>query len=186
MQRISLIALALLAACVAPQQKESAGGKDSVSVHADIPEGDPMPGPVEIVADYERETKDTLKIDTTLQRDGHNLHVQWQHYSLRDSALHLPDRYTEALHLENYVAHNFVSALKIEKDGVKVIDTLIRKEMLSAKMQPVLNKYAALLYPNIDFLEDGLAVRYSVSIPLTDVGESHTVFCSYTGELDVE
>ncbi len=180
-----MIALVLLAGC-ATSHPEEVSKKDSIVSGANISDHEVVPELSQVMADYEKSTRDTLKVDTTLQRGSRSVHISFRHYALNDSALHIPDRYTELYKIKDYVTHNFVSSLTIVSDGVKVLDTVIRKELFNYRLQPVLKEYAVLFAPNVYFREDGIKLQYSISIPLTDVGEGHVLLCSYTGELDVE
>lgn len=140
-----------------------------------------------VLQDYVKGYKDTTKVDTSFDYNGENLKISFSHYCTFDSSLHLPSKYVGIYGLKEFTTHSFKSALKISSGESEVIvDTVISKEIFKEKIFEEEKLYGALLYPNLSFSEKGLTVDYSISVPLTDVGVSVSLWCGYNGKLIVK
>src|SRR6476646_2108872 len=83
--------------------------------------------PDTVLHDYYRTCKDTFKIDTTIYSNKKPVHIQFQHYSTNDSAIHLPDYYVSTYGLKNFVTHDFESHLRVTSNDSVLADATIDK-----------------------------------------------------------
>lgn len=128
-----------------------------------------------IYSSYLLSYRDTTSLDTLIIRGRSNIQINFHHYCLLDSAVHIPSKYTKIYNIEKFITHNFASSLKIKVDDMNVLDTTITKLSFEKALPEYLKSYGVLLYPNISFETPGMIkIDYSISIPLTDVGQSVT------------
>jgi hypothetical protein len=135
---------------------------------------------------YIKGYKDTLKVDTSFAYNEKKLQISFRYYCTYDSALHLPGKYVGIYGLKEFTTHDFKSILKISVGKNLVIDTAITKEMFTDEIYEEEKLYGALLHPNLSFSDKSLAIDYSISIPLTDVGVGTSLECGYDGRLSVK
>lgn len=111
-------------------------------------------------------------IDTFFIDHGKKYEVVFHHFSTMDDGLVVPAKYNFDTN-KDFTTHNFVSDLVVLSDK----DTVFKKHITKAifisfldTLDTPLNKYATLLYPRLDIINDSIQIHYSISIPVTDVG----------------
>ncbi|MBW8684713.1 hypothetical protein [Chitinophaga rhizophila] len=128
---------------------------------------------------YIRTYKDTICVDTLIFKDKSRIQIDFCHFCRSDSSVHIPPKYTKIYNIDNFVTHNFVSNLKVKVDDICVVDTIIGKSDFVNSTPEYLRDYGVLLYPKLHFENIGrIEIKYSLSIPLTEVGKE--VIYSYT------
>ncbi|PSL34559.1 hypothetical protein [Chitinophaga ginsengisoli] len=148
--------------------------KDSLTAGA---QGDDFETPEldDIYNEYTR-YDDTLNIDTSYSYKGKRISIRFRHYCLYDSSLSIPDAYTEIYGIKGFVSNTYQSKLEVSVDNNKRIDTIITREVFNEDKDvfPALRNYGVLRSGSVNFAKDSFEVRYSLSIPLTDVGTAVT------------
>ena len=132
---------------------------------------------------YLKEYADTIVIDTSIIYKGEILHVAFEHYCTYDSSINLPIKYIKIYGLTKFVTHSFDSKLKITMDKKLIVDTIISKTLFYNKIPKEEQLYGVLFFSKISFFDGRLKIDYSISIPLTDVGQRSTLECSYDGKI---
>ena len=127
------------------------------------------------------------KVDTLfVLKQGDTLKVKLRHYCTYDGKINLASRYLRMYGLKKFKAHNFITALQVKRNDRLIFKGLIKKDDFLNLRDDSLKKYGVLLFPNIEFDQDGLNIQYSISIPLTDVGNGFTLTISKLGEKTVK
>lgn len=123
-----------------------------------------------ILSDYIQQYSKPYVFDSSYVFGEDTIKVLVKHFCLMDSAIIIPKKYVGMYKLDSLITHNFVTLLKVEKNGKEVVNRKIQKKDFEQYLDPYLKSYATLLYPDIKKLEGSIALDYSISIPLTDVG----------------
>lgn len=116
--------------------------------------------------------REPVPIDTFFVDNGKKYKVIFSHFCTMDSGLTVPALYNFDTN-EDFITHNFASDLTL----LSGIDTVFKKHITKASfdtllytLETPLSQYATLLYPVLSINNGSILVRYSISIPVTDVG----------------
>ena len=120
-------------------------------------------------------------VDTLFEMDGNTFQLHLKHYCLMDSALRLPKTYTDIYKLDSFVAHNFATQVKLDRDGKTILARTVYKKDFEKFLFPELREYATLFAPSVKIVHDTILLGYSISIPLTDVGIGATMVIDNKG-----
>jgi hypothetical protein len=141
-----------------PHSAPDTGGEDE----------DPSPSEIynECIASYDK----PLNIDTVFKRGGDTLELRLHYYCLKDSAIRLPKVYLDIYKMDSFITHNFETQLQLKRNGIIMLDTVVRKMDFEPLMDRYLKSFGTLRQPDVDISQDSIVLGYSISIPLTDVG----------------
>lgn len=121
-----------------------------------------------------------LRIDTAVTFGDKKYDVVFIHSAIMDSSFIVPARYYFDTH-SDFIVHPFFSTLIVHARG----DTLFKKDVKAAAfgrlLDTTLQRYATLLYPVVLLKPDSISIRYSISIPVTDIGIPATITFDYNG-----
>jgi aspartate carbamoyltransferase regulatory subunit len=101
----------------------------------------------------------------------HKMTVEFRHYCTFDRKVNLPAKFLKIYNIKEFKTHDFISAVQINVNSKLVFSGIIKKEDFRSLLNDELNKYAVLISPNITLTNNSLAIQYSASVPLTDVGK---------------
>jgi hypothetical protein len=166
--------IVLIASCNASTPQVTAKGDSSnpISQVAEASHEDDDNELEEIYSSFLQNYNDSIHIDTTFVKGDSLFEISFRHYCLFDSAVTVPNLYTKIYNLDSFVTHSFVSTLKVKVGDVNVLDTLINKSVFVNKLPEYLQNYGVLLSPDFHLDDSGFVrLDYSISVPLTDVGE---------------
>lgn len=125
-----------------------------------------------IVHDFVSQSTDTFHIDTLFTFDNAPYRLKVNYYCLFDSALIVPMKFVEIYGMDEFITNNFATDIKLFKDSEEILDTTLSKEdfarMLTGNDAV---KYRLLFSPVVAIKPDSVTVSFSLSVPLTDVGE---------------
>jgi hypothetical protein len=138
-----------------------------------------------LVKEYESLYSNPVQIDTSFERGIDTFRLLFRHFSTMDSSIALPKKYVEMYGLQTFITHDFESTVELHKNGRELLKRKIKKEDFKQRLDSILQKYATLLYPNVNIISDTIFVDYSVSIPLTDVGKGMKVTLTKDGKMEV-
>ncbi|MHA4847654.1 hypothetical protein ACX0G7_26040 [Flavitalea antarctica] len=123
--------------------------------------------------DYRKEFIDeyakTLSIDTSFSTKKRTYTVLFRHLCSWDSALVVPAKYNYDTG-SDFKTHNFHSELTVLEGVDTAFKKVITKDDFKSLLDPALESYGTLLFPTLRFRNDSIEVKYSISIPVTDVG----------------
>jgi|GEM_PF-6767670 len=102
---------------------------------------------------------------------------------LMDSAIVIPKKYVSYYKLDSFVTHNFISWVRLEKNGETILDRVITKKDFTPLLDVSLRRYATIMCPGMSLKQDSIRLGYSISIPLTDVGQQKYVMIDAGGKL---
>jgi hypothetical protein len=136
-----------------------------------------------IFNDYIATYKIPCLIDSTFRIGGKTYSVHLKHYCLMDRAISVPKSYIYMYKLDSFVTHNFVSAVRVLRDGHVLFKSDIHKPDFKKLLNPELRKYGVLLCPEMRIVNDTINLDYSISIPLTDVGIGVSALLDSTGKI---
>jgi hypothetical protein len=137
----------------------------------------------DILQAYLKRYKDTVKVDTTLVEAGKDYVINFRHYCTFDSAIVVPDKYVSDYGMNEFRTHDFESHLKILSGAAIAVDTIISKKIFVDQLSTATRTYGVLLFPHLSFSEQGILIRYTVNIPLTDVGPGVSLMVGYNGSM---
>ncbi len=133
---------------------------------------DGVPSTDEILDGVRKSYKDTIKVDTTFIVMKHDtMRVKFRHYCTYDGKINLPNRYLKIYDIPKFQTHDFISSLELKINSKVVFKGIIKKEDFGSLLDDELKKYAVLISPNVKLSNNSLAIQYSISVPLSDVGK---------------
>jgi hypothetical protein len=109
-------------------------------------------------------------IDSSFQLASSRFRILVKDSCLMDSAITIPKRYVEMYKLDSFVTHTFITKVRLEKDGLLVLERLIVVNDFKHLLDDTLQRYATLRCPYLHLKKDSILLDYSISIPLTDLG----------------
>jgi len=136
---------------------------------------------IKMYKDYVDQYKKPCIIDSVFALGGDTFHLHVKHYCLLDSAIKAPGQYVKMYKLDSFVTHNFATVLKLDKNGKTILERTVYKKDFEKFLRPPLQKYGALLCPELSLSANQVKLDYSISIPLTDVGVGVTVLIDRNG-----
>lgn len=140
----------------------------------------------QILKDELSSYKDTLKIDTTFVMNSKDtMTVELRHYCTYDKKIDLPVQYLTIYNLTKFQTHDFITSLKFKMNSKTIFNSYIRKADFEKLLDGPLKEYGVLLYPDIESSSKGLSLRYSISVPLSDVGNGFTILIDTSGNKHV-
>ncbi|RFS20474.1 hypothetical protein DVR12_18060 [Chitinophaga silvatica] len=158
--------------------KNSTGNKDSIQTMVMNSVNTVLEEDAELMDFYKsciKRYNDTVRIDTLVMIGNKNIEISFRHYCLHDSTLRIPAKYTQIYGLKNFITHNFESTLKVASNNKVILDTIIQKIVFTDSLPTYLREYGALMFPVFTIQNyERIVINYSISIPLTDVGEAVT------------
>jgi Domain of unknown function (DUF4738) len=110
-----------------------------------------------------------ISIDTSYFIDNTQKRVILTHHCNFDNAITVPGKYYFDDHKE-FVTHNFTSRVTILSGGDTIVSNQITKATFEGILYPELKSYAVLSFNSLKIKNDTVQIRYSISIPATDVG----------------
>lgn len=132
---------------------------------------------------------DAVEIDTTLAFGQEDINIRFKYYCLFDSAIKIPSKYIWEGGMDQFATHNFESDILITKNEGLLYEAKVDKETFANLLTKDLVSYGVLLYPSFrkfDPEKREFVFHYSISIPITDVGTSATLYISMDGETRVD
>ena len=125
----------------------------------------------EIMTEYISRYSSDYNFDSTFNRGSDNFQFKLRHHCLMDSAITISGRFVAMYNLDSFVTHNFESSLILLKNKDTILNTKIDKANFLSFVESPVSEFGVLLpHPNIYLTENGIEIRYSLSIPLTDLG----------------
>jgi hypothetical protein len=134
--------------------------------------------------EYVKRYATPVSLDSVFTLGGETFHLHVKHYCLMDSALVVPGGYVYLYKLDSFVTHNFVSQVRLDKNGKTIYSGMVNKKDFEKFLEFPLRKYGALLSPQIHIGNGEIDLDYNISIPLTDVGVGVTVVMDRNGGVD--
>jgi hypothetical protein len=139
-----------------------------------------------ILEDLRKSYKKPVKIDTIFLLNGQDtMKVKLKHYCTYDGKINLPLQYLKMYNLTKLQTHDFMSTLEVKINSKVIFKGLIKKADFAELLDDRLKKYGVLLYPNVEFSNDSLAIQYSIAVPLTDGGKGFTMKIDRSGNKHV-
>jgi len=113
------------------------------------------------------------------------IHLYCKYYCLHDSALIIPKKYSwsEKDH-SDFVAHNPVTRIVLINNRDTVYNKIVAREEFNNVLYEALRNYVILLRPDyigFDKNTGEVAISYSISIPITDLGVPATIAINEKG-----
>lgn len=124
--------------------------------------------------------------DSVAGKNNENLVITGKYYCLFDSAIVVPPKYNLDDTTKSFTTHNFAVDILIKSNGNTNIKKTITKKYFFEKLPQHLQNFGIILEPvfdNYDTDADIFYFRISISIPLTDVGQSMEFSLNRNGEV---
>ena len=131
-----------------------------------------------VIESYEK----VIEMDSTINPGNDTVKIEFKYYCTFDSLLLIPGEYYSDG--QPFLTHNFVSDIKIFKNGDIIYDDIVNKEHFENILTDELLKHAGLRYPYFKGFDDNtneISFHYSVSIPATDIGTGLNLFIDLEG-----
>ena len=126
------------------------------------------------------------KMDTSFtDLEGKLIHVQTKYYCLFDNEIIIPKQYVWEDTTKTFTTHNYSQDIKIVIDKDTIFNKTITKADFADKLYPELKKYAVLMFPNFSYDKEKnlFDFGYSLTIPITDVGEGWRLLIDKKGNI---
>jgi hypothetical protein len=101
-----------------------------------------------------------------------------------DSGITVPRTYVSTYKIDSFVTHNFVSRVRLAKNGHIIFERTIQKKDFEKILYPELRIYGTLFCPTFHLNNGNILLHYSISIPLTDVGLGAYAAIAENGHID--
>jgi hypothetical protein len=108
-------------------------------------------------------------------KSGEKIIVIGKYYCLFDSSIIVPGKYNLDDTTKSFRTHNFAEDVTIIINGDTSIRKTITKKLLTSTLPQHLKEYAVLLEPQFEGYDDETETfdfNFSISVPLSDVGEA--------------
>lgn len=129
-------------------------------------------------------------IDTSFNVSGNSIKINLEYYCLFDSSLIIPKEYIwEESSMDKFVSHNFASNILILKDQDTLYHNTVAKETFNSLLTEELRNYGALRSPSFrryDEETNNIVFHFSITIPVTDIGTSATLYIDLEGNETVK
>jgi predicted nucleotidyltransferase len=114
---------------------------------------------------------------------GDSFKVHLKYYCLKDSAIKVPKELVYMYKLDSFVTHNFVTRVRIERNGVSILEKTIHKEEFDKFLYPEWKQYSVLRDPSLELKNNLIEISNSISIPLTDLGVLTSILVDRDGKV---
>jgi hypothetical protein len=183
MKYLPLITLPILFACNSrtPAPNHTSIPSDTVSpidagTITTTPNTDTTHHPItheSILHNFSAKRTTPIIIDTLFTFDNTSYRLRINYYCLLDSALIVPMQYVEDYGILEFITNNYAADIKLFKNNDdEILDTSITKnDFINILKVPDPIKYRLLFQPIVSITTDSVAVNFSLSVPLTDIGE---------------
>jgi hypothetical protein len=167
-----------------------ASTKDSGKKYQSNPEAaaeDQEPSAQQVMAELVDMDKKVQVIDSTVLLGLDTFSIKLTHRCLHDSGVAVPIQYLKPYGLKEFVTHNFVSDILIKRNDSIIVNRVVSKNDFGKVEEGNLLKYGILVYPYIGKVnkdKQQITIAYSLSIPLTDVGQSVRAVVNRNGTIE--
>lgn len=102
-----------------------------------------------------------------------SFHVKVEYSCLKNSTVIVPKRFLTPFMNKDFSTHDFIIKLRIKKNNKSLFERTYKKQYFFKQLQNEnLREFGVLFCPYIDQIDKYLILGASVTIPLTDIGES--------------
>jgi hypothetical protein len=122
-------------------------------------------------------------------KDGESLIVYGKYYCLFDSGIVVPGKYNLDDTSKIFRTHNFAEDIAIISNGDTILRKTITKDDFNNILPDHLKRYAIIFDPKFEGYSsdtDMFDFVFSVSVPLTDVGQSMQLSLKRDGQIKIE
>jgi hypothetical protein len=122
-------------------------------------------------------------------KDSEKIKVWGKYYCLFDNALVVPGKYNFDDTTKDFTTHNFAEDIAVISNGDTIFRKTITKKEFADKLSIYLKDYAVMYEPKFegyDSSNDVFNFSFSVSIPLTDVGQLMLLSLRRDGHIEVK
>jgi hypothetical protein len=122
-------------------------------------------------------------------KQGERIKVLGKYYCLFDSAIVVPGKYNYDDTTKTFMTHNFAEDIIVVSNNDTILKKTITKNDFINQLPQYLKDYAVIFEPKFegyDSTSDTFAFDFSVSIPLTDVGQLMILSLRRSGEITVK
>ena len=133
----------------------------------------------------ESEELDTLIVDSS----GDSISLKYRYYCSFDSALTIPEKFVWEEDKKDFITHNFLTSYQVIVNSDTVLNRTISKEDFVSVLSPELIDYAVFFSHNFrgfSIEKSALEFGYSITIPVTDIGQGKTLWIKKDGSFEVE
>ena len=119
---------------------------------------------------------------------GEKIKVIGKYYCLFDSSIVVPGKYNLDDTTKSFRTHNFAEDVTIVIDGDTTIRKTITKQLFTSTLPQYLKKYAVLHEPQFEGYDgesETFDFNFSISVPLSDVGEARKLTIRKDGTVKV-
>ena len=149
--------------------------------------GDQQPSSQQVMAELIDMDNKVQVIDTTVLLGSDTFRIKLTHHCLHDSAVIVPVKYLKPYGLKEFITHNFVSDILVKRNDSVILNRVVSKNDFGKVEEENLLKYGILIYPyigKVDKEKQEVTIAYSLSIPLTDVGQSVRAIVNRNGTIE--
>jgi hypothetical protein len=122
-------------------------------------------------------------------KGSEKIKIWGKYYCLFDNALVVPGKYNFDDTTKSFTTHNFAEDIVIISNSDTILKKTIRKKDFANKLPLYLKEYAVMFEPKFegyDSNNDVFDFSFSVSIPLTDVGQLMMLSLKRDGHIEIK
>lgn len=122
-------------------------------------------------------------------RNDEKIKVWGKYYCLFDSAIVVPGKYNLDDTTKSFTTHNFAEDIAVISNGDTIVKKTITKKVFASKLPQYLKDYAVIFEPKFEGYDsdnDVFDFSFSVSIPLTDVGQLIILSLKRNGQIVIK
>jgi hypothetical protein len=113
--------------------------------------------------------------DTSFKVAAARFHLHVEHICTFDTGIVVPKTFVDKYKLDSFITHNFVTRIKLQKNGKKLLERTVSKKDFWLEYHPELAKYGVLSCPTVTIQAGMASLNYTICIPLTDVSTAAEV-----------
>jgi hypothetical protein len=123
-----------------------------------------------VVRDFEISHQKIIKLDSTFILDNATYRLKVT-LTKTSKKFKVPTKYLKIYKIKKYHSFDYISKIDFFKNGQPIGHYLIKKSDFKGKVDEPLIDYGILYFPYIEYRNNLFVINYSLTIPLTDIGE---------------
>lgn len=139
--------------------------------------------------EYVSSYKNSVQLDTAIEgKKGERIRIHGKYHCLFDNAITVPGKYNFDDTTKEFRTHNFIQDLIIILNDDTILNKAVTKQLFVHTLPKYLQEYAVLsdaTFEGYDSTRNAVLFNFSLSIPLTDVGEPRKLIVTRSGEINV-
>lgn len=135
----------------------------------------------ELIKSYQKKSI----IDSIIIINKDTIEIKMTYLCLLDNKIVVPKSYLAPYRKSDLITHNFVVDLEMYKNKRILLQKRLTKNDFQTTFNEEIEKYGTLFFPEIRQKDNNIYIDISISIPLTDIGDSRSYVIDTIGNINV-